>query len=229
MTMLEEMFYQGICLQNKRPSNMDSVVMCRRKRQEDSVALFAVCDGVGSSKCGGEVAAFFASRLEDWFFSQEDFRFALSSLGKELFQLNQETLQWLQGQSGSSTLSLLLATPKKNFFAHVGDSRIYQKEEQQWDLITFDHCTDQGELFDYLGKKKDLAIDLWEEPQTGGEFLLCTDGFYHLQDWDQLAKTLKNCSPDKIRPCLKKLSQFVIAKGEQDNCSAIYCNLTPQK
>lgn len=228
--MVTELFYQGICLQNKRPSNMDSLLICRREILGQDVALFVVCDGVGSSKYGGEVADFLVTELEDWFFRQKSLRYLSVRLTQEIFRLNQEIIYWLQGNSGASTLSALLYTPKKLLFAHAGDSRIYHKEKNApWLPITTDHCNKDGKLLDYLGKSKQLAIDSWEAPQKGGEFLLCTDGFYRKQDWHLLGQSIRIAKKETVKQTLLDLSDYVIAKGEQDNCSALYLSITKRK
>ncbi len=225
--MVTELFYQGICLQNKRPSNMDSLLICRREILRQDVAFFVVCDGVGSSKYGGEVADFLVTELENWFFRQKSLRYLSVRLTQEIFRLNQEIIYWLEGNSGASTLSALLYTPKKLLFAHVGDSRIYQKQgDALWTAITTDHCNKDGKLLDYMGKTKQLAIDAWEIPQKGGEFLLCTDGFYNLQDWHLLGQSLRIAKKETMKQTLLDLSEYVISKGEQDNCSALYFSIT---
>ncbi len=220
------LFYQGICLQNKRKSNMDSLLLARQVLEEETLGLFVVCDGVGSSKYGGEVAEFLVEGLEDWFFSQKNLRYLGTKMTQEIFRLNQEILFWLKGESGQSTLSALLFTPKKIVFAHVGDSRIYEKDPKKgWIPLSCDHCNQQGKLLEYMGKKKNLSLDFWEIPRKNGEFLLCTDGFYRKQDWHLTYHALHKQPQEKIRPTLEELAQYVIAKGEKDNCSALYLQI----
>lgn len=224
--MVYQLFYEGICLQNKRPSNMDSLLICRREIMRQDVGFFVVCDGVGSSKFGGEVAEFLVTELESWFFRQKNLLYLGVKLTQEIFRLNQEILYWLDGNSGASTLTAQLYTPKKNYFAHAGDSRIYKNfPSKGWQAITSDHCNQEGKLIDYMGKPKNLAIDTWESPQRGGEFLLCTDGFYHLQDWHLLGQSLRIAPQEQVKRTLEELAEFVIAKGEQDNCSALYLSI----
>ncbi|MFI3255176.1 MAG: protein phosphatase 2C domain-containing protein [Eubacteriales bacterium] len=218
-------FCHGVCLKNKRPSNMDRILLCRGEIKTSPLAFFAVCDGVGSSELGEQVAEFVVQRLEEWFYKQKTFRQIDQSLGKEIFLINQDIVEKRKGKSGSCTLSGILATPEKNFFVHVGDSRIYQQTKNKFRPMTEDHVTEKGELFDFMGKEHDLAIDFWEEPQRGGSYLLCSDGFYHLMDWELAFLSLCRASRSKIGKIIEELTELVIAKGERDNCSVIYCNI----
>ncbi len=204
---------------------MDRILLCRGEIEGAPLAFFLVCDGVGSSQLGGEVAELIVERLEMWFYQQNSFQDIDRRLGKEIFLLNQEILNFRKEKSGSSTLSALLATPEKNYFAHVGDSRIYEQTKNAFTMITEDHVTEKGELFDFMGKELDLAIDFWDIPQKGGTFLLCSDGFYHLQDWKLAFSSLAYIPREKIGKTLEELVELVVAKGEIDNCSVIYCNI----
>ena len=59
--------YDGMSLQNKRKSNMDSLLLKERRIDGQNVYLAVVCDGVGSLENGGFAAATAVRLLSDWF------------------------------------------------------------------------------------------------------------------------------------------------------------------
>ncbi len=219
-----QLYYDGITEKNKRIHNMDSILMCVREIHGDKVGFFVLCDGVGSSMHGGEVARFLTQALGDWFFRQTLPKHLGVSLNHEIFALNQQILQRYGDESASSTLSALVITSRTSYFSHAGDSRIYQAGKNladPWQALSHDHKNQNGELLDYLGKKSHLAIDSWESPLKSTQFLLCSDGFYQRLDWEKASLALGSVTTQTARPTLERLSESVKLRGECDNISAI--------
>ena len=70
--MPESFYYDGMSIQNRRSSNMDSLLLKERNINDKSAYLAVVCDGVGSLKDGGFAAAMAVEKLEEWFDTVED-------------------------------------------------------------------------------------------------------------------------------------------------------------
>lgn len=222
--MKKELFYDGISLQNQRPTNMDAIFMQLREIRGENVGLFLVADGVGSTESGGEASQFMVDELGEWFSDQVSLRHLGQSMSQVIFSLNQELLEKLGEKSGATTLSALLVGKKQLSFCHVGDSRIYQSGAElatPWTQLSCDHANEEGKLLDYLGKRVHFRLDFWEKPRKPGRFLLCTDGFYRRQDWANTALLLGSATAESIRNNLEELSLDVMQKGENDNCSAL--------
>lgn len=208
---------------------MDSILMTQREIQGQTVALFVLCDGVGSMALGGEVARFMTQELGDWFFAQQSLRKLGKDLSRQIFTLNQEVLDWLAGRAGATTLSAILVTGSQCHFAHVGDSRIYQSSKNlsdPWLQRSIDHSASNGALVEFVGKHKHFTLDFWETPRKAGQFLLCSDGFYRQLDWEHSAPILGTAGRHTTERKLKELAQGVIDQGETDNCSAILVTMT---
>lgn len=216
--------YDGITMRNKRPNNQDAVAMCLQEIGTEQVGLFMVADGVGGTERGKDSADFMVQELGDWFFAQHSTRHLGTSFSQQVFALNQELLEWLGDKTGASTLSALLLTQHNAFFCHVGDSRIYQSQEDStlpWTQRTRDHITPDGKLVEYLGKNNHLSVDFWEEPLLPCRFLLCSDGFYRKLDWKTGATLLGTAEPQGVREALIQQAKGNIHLGETDNCSAL--------
>ena len=59
-------YYDGVCIQNRRKTNMDSVLLKERSISGTEVCLAAVCDGVGSLESGAVASSLAIQTLVDW-------------------------------------------------------------------------------------------------------------------------------------------------------------------
>lgn len=59
-------YYDGVCIQNRRKTNMDSVLLKERSISGTDVCLAAVCDGVGSLESGAVASSMAIQTLVDW-------------------------------------------------------------------------------------------------------------------------------------------------------------------
>lgn len=135
-----------------------------------------------------------------------------------------------------TTLTALIISGGKLWFAHIGDSRLYHIRGRKIESLTQDHSLamqhvysgmisvaeaakhpDRNVLTQAMGIDPEIEIDVSIEPITlHGEdaFLLCTDGLYDLVADDEIAEILAYKTPD--RAC-RKLVELAKSRGAHDN------------
>lgn len=223
--MTTEFIFDGICIRNKRPTNMDCILMTQREIQGEEIGFFLLCDGVGSTVLGGNVAHFVAQELNLWFSTLEKAPASCEELKVAVLEVNQSLLGWLstQEETGASTLTALILTQEKGFLVHLGDSRLYESGKNMadpWILRSKDQKNENGALTDYMGHPQPLPF-LWETLLKSGQFLLASDGFYNRLDWEKAALQLGQTTKNNMFSTLSALAEENIALGEGDNCSGL--------
>lgn len=108
--------------------------------------------------------------------------------------------------------------------AHVGDSRLYRKREQDFSQLTADHFT-WPYLDRALGVEEDVEVDVMEETVLPGDtYLLCSDGLTDMVNNDDIQAILaeRNTGPDQS---VRELVQTANENGGKDNISVILVKL----
>lgn len=213
-------YYEGLSVKNRRKVNMDCLLLSEREVEDETLALFLVCDGVGSTAHGGVAATFCAHYLNRWFSSlNSTVRLGLA-LQEVVMEMNESLCDYMEdlNQTGATTLSLLLLGEKLSYIVHLGDSRIYAIGPHGATILTEDQVDEKGRLLGFLGRRCKLPLYYWEGERNFSSFLLCSDGFYRQMDW---SFTLGKISPKKIKVILEKQVEFAVNQGETDNISVI--------
>lgn len=214
-------FYSGLSVQNRRKTNMDSVLLNERRIAGNTVCFAVVCDGVGSLESGGYAAAEAARQLNQWFSQIEDCRRIGLRLRDIVLEINRRIISeaGIHQLRTAATLSALLLDRERYYIVHVGDSRIYSLNDKTLEQLTCDHVSSEGRLTTYIGRKEKIDVDYNEGYQCGQLFLLCSDGLYKRMDPDFCRSSLLKVRPSNMNEIMKELICYVIKQGETDNIS----------
>ena len=238
-----------------RKVNQDALVIKTFQEGSRSAVMVAVCDGMGGMARGEEMSRISAVMASDWF--DQEFRqifvseeYSPDTMSRRLLQMinNINAALFTENQkhsmSGGTTFSMLLLTNSERFIVHVGDSRIYEIEDNCIRKLTKDHSfvarevecgrmteeeamnsDRQNILLQCLGTEPEL-----QEPQLLADknpgtrtYLLCTDGFWHNMNFKALRSVLSPSYvvPDYLGIQLEKMIDYVKDKGETDNVTAV--------
>ena len=239
--------YHGISLQNKRPSNMDSLLLKCGTIGGGPALLALVCDGVGSMADGAFASGEAARMLSEWFDAAgsagasgaTDLTGAAGRVGlamrDEVLRINKTIIARAKerGMDTATTLSALLLAGSAYYIVHIGDSRIYcldggrldggrgdrgaGGQDQALSLLTHDDVSESGRLTACIGQTEALFPQYAEG--DGGEktFLLCSDGLYKRIDHSIMISTMKNWSEKAMKEPVEALAQYAVKQGERDN------------
>ena len=211
--------YGGISLQNKRPSNMDSLLLKSRVIDGKSVLLAVVCDGVGSLADGAFASANAILMLDDWFERQASTERIGLTLRDAVMDINSSIVANAKAYSldTATTLSALLLLEDEYYVVHTGDSRIYSYSDGVLLIHTGDDVSESGKLTSCIGLLEGILLQYSEGPIAGKTFLLCSDGLYKRMDESLLALKMQNWNRRSLNEKIEDLAQYVIERGEKDN------------
>ena len=104
--------------------------------------------------------------------------------------------------------------------AHVGDSRLYRKRDQDFRQLTEDHFTWPW-LDRALGIEEYVQVDVMEEPFLPGDtYLLCSDGLTDMVE-DRHIRSILDKDSSKLEQSAVELVQAANENGGKDNISVI--------
>ena len=213
--------YDGLCLQNKRDTNMDGLLLSKKCICNRNLLLAVVCDGVGSMKDGAIAASTSIQILSHWFDALENegqiglqMRDTISGINAHIVDKAKEI-----GWKTATTISALLLTETMYHIVHAGDSRIYHYTDRVLHQLTQDDLSESGKLTACIGHWSEPRLSYMEGKLQEGSFLLCTDGLYRHIKQDILLSEIEIMHHRTLNKTLKKLSQRAISNGEQDNIS----------
>lgn len=213
-------FYGGYSIPNKRPINMDSLLLKERIVAGVSVCLAVVCDGVGSTQDGTFASAFTIKMLGKWFDQLTDISRPGLDLRNYILKINDQIVQKARerGLHTASTVSALLLCKETYYIVNVGDSRIYKFWNCGCKQLTKDQALN-GKLTSWLGRPGWTEVFYDEGSSKSGCFLVCSDGLYKRMDYPYLETELLNVEGKKLKKTIERLTQHVIQRGETDNIS----------
>lgn len=170
--------YEGGCLQNGRPTNMDSLLLRERRINGQSALIAIVCDGVGSTKDGAYASSTAVSLLNQWFSSAVTCERLGLRLRDKVIEINAQIagIGKRDGLDTASTLSLVALVEDKYYIVHIGDSRIYSIGNGSVSMLTHDDVSETGKLSGYIGRAPDINLFYDEGEATGKAFAICSDG-----------------------------------------------------
>lgn len=235
-----------------RKKNQDAVSIRKNEIGGRQCFMAAVCDGVGGLSKGEYASRCMKERLERWFLyefpqiaGQSDEEEIIKQRLKKIICFQNELLYEYGKQHGircATTVSVLVVSDEKYYIAHVGDSRIYLVTEKIRQLTE-----DQSFVAEALksGKmSKEEIVKSGKEnvilQSVGGDarvevltycgrvrenssFLVCSDGFYHHMDEDEIIEKFWRKRSATSRELGEKLVDQIDRlkkRGERDNISA---------
>lgn len=219
---MREWHCDGICVQNHRPTNMDSIFYAQQETVAGRLLLAVVCDGVGSTKDGAFASNYCTCALGKWFQETDGYRLGLT-LRDKVLELNREIIAEARAKelNAATTLSALLITEDGYIIVHAGDSRIYHWNEERLTCLTQDHVSDQGRLTACIGRWSDVVIQYEEGELPEGGFLLCSDGLYKHIPHLQLQSEVTQIKGRRQKREVEKLLKLAVDQSETDNISII--------
>lgn len=213
-------FYDGLSIQNRRKSNMDSLLLKERCVGGSALCIAAVCDGIGSLADGAFASAAAVRMLNEWFSG-------VDGLGRLGLQMRDEILTInsriagdakKRGLHTGTTLSALLLAEERYYVVHTGDSRIYLCQKGRLEQLTEDQSVG-GRLTACLGRGEKAELYYNEGGFQGGSFLLCSDGLYKRMEPALLRRELEGMDSQNVRSSIERLIGYVKDRGESDNIS----------
>lgn len=213
--------YHGCSIQNKRGTNMDSLLLKERAVDGQNICLAVICDGVGSTRDGAFASSSAVKMIGSWF----DRIQSLECLGLQLrncvLDINASIAQKVQQRkiSAASTLSALLVCNRHYYIANVGDSRIYGIIGCQLTQLTQDQSSN-GKLTSWIGCPNRINVFYNEGICQTERFLICSDGLYKKMEHAYLQKVLEHTGRKNMDKAINQMVRYVIDQGETDNISA---------
>ena len=214
-------YYDGISLRNRRPTNMDSLLVKERTIAGEWICLAVVCDGVGSLESGVLAASQAVQQLGAWLNGLEDISRAGLNLRQAVLRINEQIIDQARnlGIRTATTLSALLLTGGRYYIVHAGDSRIYSWGEEGLRQLTRDDITQEGKLSERIGRSSRPSLFYSEGESEKRIFLLCSDGLYKRMEPDYLSRQLERADRGEFRKAMEHLVEYVVDRGEPDNIS----------
>ena len=236
-----------------KKTNQDSALLLTAQTDDGDVLLAAVCDGMGGLAKGETASAAMALALQDWFerefpallYAGLDPAQLSASWQKVIDGANTRIADFgaaAHVQMGTTVAALLVARGQY-FLMNVGDSRVYLLSDAIYQLTK-----DQT----YIQREMDLGHMTWQQamahPQRnvllqcvgasaavapdygtgavrpGQRFLLCSDGFRHVLDPQELYQSLgpaADGTEEGMRRALQDLTELDKRRQESDNITAM--------
>lgn len=215
-----------------------------RYNNEDSLIViepetFVVADGMGGAQAGEVASQMLVETVKD-FLSQSPPPYDEKILSQAILLANSKILSLARQNANyhgmGTTATILSLDDKKAYFAHVGDSRIYQLRNNFLTQLTQDHSyvetlVRRGEitpeearvhpmknvLTQAVGAVENIFVDTANfQIESGDTFLLCTDGLTNMVDDD----SIKNILQSAPNPA-DALIDAALNAGGRDNISVI--------
>lgn len=237
----------------KKKTNQDGLLLKTAKTPQGEVGLFVICDGMGGLSHGELASATVIRGMSDWFDHDlpELLESAMMEkeipvmLEKRVRELNAKILEYGEASNIKlgTTITALFILYSQYFIIQIGDSRAYSINDQLLKL-TKDQTLVERELqrgnitaeqaridprrnvlLQCVGATKDINVVITSgEVKTGTMYMLCTDGFYHEINDNEM---LTNLNPQKfngearMKDKIVELVELAKERQETDNISVL--------
>jgi len=188
-----------------------------------------IADGVSCSVNAQLASQTAVNNFASDYFSTPDFWTVQQSASKVIGSIN----SWLYQQGAQkqtrvdgfvTTFSALIIKSHTAHILHAGDSRIYLMRDGELQLLTKDHCYQQGDqnyLTRALGIDSSLNLDYRSlSIQLNDRYLLTTDGVHDALSHQELEKLASQPS-DNLEGLAKDIGETAFKKGSEDNISCL--------
>lgn len=217
-----------------------------RKNNEDSYIakqigdnyLFVVTDGLGGHDDGELASQIAVESIKESMLISDKINLC------DVVEMANKAVLNKQANTNSkmkSTVALTYVTPRKTYFAHVGDTRIYAFKDNAIVFQSIDHSASQlavsvGEittkdirnhpdrnvLLRALGATDNIKVDVFElENADYDSLLLCSDGFWEYVLEDDMIETRMQCQAADKWLYKMRMIQLENAPENCDNNTAI--------
>lgn len=226
----------------QRSQNQDEVVVIGNGKDQ---VLAAVCDGMGGHNAG-EVASRVAmehivtsfrcipsflngEEVEKWL---SDTIFECDEMVKKMANTNKET------KGMGTTVAIAVVVDDVAYLAHVGDSRIYIYDHNEFKQITVDHTLvnellkrgaiseeaavnhrQKNVLTQAVGAESNIKPSFYKEDVTHKSLLLCSDGLFNCLTDEEMYEIV--LSQGTVRDKADQLINQANKNGGNDNISAV--------
>lgn len=199
--------------------------------------LLAVFDGMGGESCG-EIAAYLAADACGKHYQAFQYRLRKQpeqfleeicrSMNHTVFEYSTEKRIRTMG----TTVAMLAVGEEAVYACNVGDSRLYQFDEDGFRQISMDHVLKGGPfgkapLTQYIGIPEDhMGIEPYIcrlECTPGMRYLLCSDGVTDMLSDAELADILTREA--SVRETVEVLLERALMKGGRDNVTIVLCEI----
>jgi len=228
-----------------RSRTMDDTIGFTFESDSSAVRVFALADGLGGHS-SGELASQFAlfrlcSALSDLKAVSEDSLGAvIQEVHKSLFDFSKAGPTY-RGM-GATVAGLVVDPAGAVHLFHVGDSRIYRREDRFLQLLTKDDRLESSEygaanpnshthssLLQCLGGSSEFSqiaphvarFEMSEVPET---FLLCSDGVSDMISQDEMEESISDSHGATVRTLFERVRNA----GAKDNVSIIIVKISPK-
>ncbi len=236
-----------------RKNNQDSFRVKKYEGKNGEAVLAVLCDGVGGLQKGEVASATVVDAFTDWADRRIPMLLHEGMSAEDIWGEWDELIVYQNGvlvnygkqcevQLGTTVTALLL-TQERYYIAQVGDSRAYLITDDMQQL-TNDHSLVAREialgnltpeearrdkrrniLLQCVGATEDVNPDFFDGAITEGmTFLLCSDGFYHELEKDEMVDKLSPSSigvAEEMQNNLENLIELNKQRQERDNITAI--------
>ncbi len=214
----------------------------KRLRNEDSILTDAdagvviLADGLGGHNAGDVASALAVTvtheqilqDLGDTDAGRIDEKTGLSSVSRVLEQailkanstIHDKAQKEIECHGMGTTIVVCVFHDDLVSAAHVGDSRLYRKRDEDFNQLTEDHFTWPW-LDRALGLEENVLVDVIEEAVRPDDiYLLCSDGLTDMVDDGKIHSILADENTDLTRTATE-LVQQANENGGEDNISVI--------
>lgn len=225
-----------------RKNNEDSLCYKQAIFDNRKIVMAVITDGMGGMECGQIASATVTRAFYEWFDSRigevlskkECEEIVINEWRRLIGKLNQKINGYgcARGIKLGTTVSALLIIEGRYVIGHVGDSRIY-KIGTFCKRLTDDQSLKPGSnvLLECVGASEVVHPLFYRGNVKGSKFILCSDGFWHKNDFyirhsglalRLLLVGLLRKKEKYVVYALDALVRRAIKKGENDNISAIW-------
>lgn len=237
----------------KKKTNQDGLLLKTAKTLQGEVGLFVICDGMGGLSHGELASATVIRGMSDWFDNNLPELLESDMMEKEIPVMLEKRVRELNakilgyGEASNiklgTTITALFILFSQYFIIQIGDSRAYSINDQLLKL-TEDQTLVERELqrgnitaeqaridprrnvlLQCVGATKDINVVITSgEVKTGTLYMLCTDGFYHEINDNEM---LTNLNPQnfngeaKMKDKIVELVDLAKERQETDNISVL--------
>lgn len=237
----------------RKKTNQDGLLLKTARTPEGEVGLFVVCDGMGGLSQGELASATVIRGLSSWFDHELPDLLESDVTEKEiplhledrLHVLNAKILEYGEASNIKlgTTVTLLFVLYDQFHILQIGDSRAYsindklvkltedqtlvQREQQRGNMTAEQARIDprRNVLLQCVGATKEINVAITSgEVKAGMMFMLCTDGFYHEINDDELRVNLHPgtlVDEKRMKEKVIELVELVKKRQESDNISVL--------
>ena len=223
-----------------RSNNEDSYYI----PSSDDKEVFILADGMGGHLAGEKASCLAVSIISEYLNkteinSEEDVEIsiikAIEQSNKEIFRLSEDNIEY---RGMGTTVSLMYIFGEKLLFSNIGDSRIYEIDENSITQLTKDdsfvnYLLEIGEITEQeaidhpkknvltkaLGTSENIKAKVeYDDFKKGVKYLLCSDGLTNMVDIEEIKKIV-NENPIEIAKDM--LIEKALLNGGVDNVTLI--------